>query len=456
MDAKENLQEEANIPVRAVIGSGLILGLAHLFGPLPVACITLFIAAGVMIVLFKKSFHSLVLAGILMLSCVFIEPAPSDLMFCSLIFLGLFTGRYKPRLQGRSVAPILIFLAYFIVSLPGIAISSDQSAALRYYSISFYLFLLTVFICTYATRDNITSILRAYTLAAFFSFLAGLAGYLGLFPDLLMADPFRVKGLFKDPNVFGPFFVPAIILLVDDIIRRAILKIHPMIHVAVITMLSLGVIFSFSRAAWINLSLSLSVYFVLNFKAFRLAKQAPLIVAVLVILAIALGLFLSPLMSDTGIGDFLQERAKIQDYDNNRFNGQLGGLRLIGQNPFGYGPGQFENEIVQITKYELAAHSLYIRTAVENGILGFLLFFTALIFMLLLLLGDHRKAQKAGREQALAKSVGLPPAVPIAIICGILVNSLVVDTIHWRHFWFFIGLGLYYLKEVREEWMDYD
>ena len=435
---------KTTLQISLVVSVGLSLGLIHMLGLFPAVGVILFLAAWVIIAFLNQCYHWLVLVGILLLSCVFMEPSPSDMILSAIIPLGLITGVYKPQINGKALFAILIFLSYFIACIPGIAFTFNQISAFRYFLITIYLYLTALFIGTYTSNHNIKSILRAYILAAFISFLAGLTGYLGLFTDLLMADAFRVKGLFKDPNVFGPFFVPAIIIILDDMNRKIILKTHPFVHGALITLLSLGVIFSYSRAAWINLVVTLFLYLFLNFKTFHFVQKIRLLICIFILFVIIVVLFLSPFMSDNGITDFLQERAKLQNYDNDRFNAHHGGLELINENPFGFGPGQFENEIVQIIDFKIDAHSLYIRTAVENGILGFLLFFGGIAYVILGLLSAHYGIHNEQKEI-------LPPSIIISIIGGLLVNSLVVDTIHWRHFWFFIGLGLYCLKEIREE-----
>lgn len=431
--------------------SGSVIGMIHVFGPLPQAGIILLTMAAI-IAMFKKTYHCFVLAAILLMSCVIIEPSPTDLIFCALIPLGLLTGSCKPDIREKALYAVLFLFAFFIVSLPGIALSFDQFGSLRFYSISFYLFLVAVFICSYANKMNITSLLRAYLFAAILAFLAGLAGYLGFYQELLMSDSFRVKGLFKDPNVFGTFFIPAIIILSDDIIRKTILKTHTALYIILMASLSLGVIFSFSRAAWINLLVSMLVYFTINIKEFRQTKKIRIIVAILIVFALLICLLLSPLMSASGIADFLKYRAKPQDYDTSRFRVQQGGIELSMQNPFGYGPGQFEKVIVRITKSKLSAHSLYIRILAENGFLGFLLFFAGLGYILIQLFFLHYKTTGSNDKKAdsFTSDSSLIPAVPLAVLTGILVNSIVVDTLHWRHFWFFIGIGLYCLKEKKE------
>lgn len=403
-----------------------------------------FLAASVAMTLFPKWFHRVVVLGIVLLSCVFIEPSPSDLILAGAIPLGLLTRTYRPELRSYALGAFLMLAAYNLASLPGIATALDQTYALRYFAITFYLFLIAAFLATYATRDNINSLTRAYVIGAMASFLAGLAGYLGIFQELLMADAFRVKGMFKDPNVFGPFFVPAILFLLEDSRKKTLFRAPSWVHWFMITCMSLGVIFSFSRAAWLNLISSVMVYSLLNLRKLRLKTLIRLFAVSLILLAILVGALLSPFMADTGISEFLLERAKLQKYDSERFGAHHGGLQLLWKNPLGYGPGQFVYVIADETAFEIDAHSLYVRTAVENGVPGFLLFFGGLGYMLFILLLQY--FQDASGEQN-----RVSPAVLLAAFCGLLVNSLVVDTMHWRHFWFLIGIGLYAMQEGKKE-----
>ena len=400
-------------------------------------CLLLFFTACVVVLVRPRVYHWIVLIGVLFLACVFIEPSPSDLIFAAALSIGLITGAYRPRLQGKALTAALVLFASFAVSFPAVLLAKNQIASLRYFTVTFFLFLIMLFVCTYAAGDRMNSILRAYIAAAFLSFVAGLLGYLGFFPDILMADEFRVKGLFKDPNVYGPFFVPAILLLIADVKRKTLLHLSAFIHWLLIMLLTLGVIFSYSRAAWINLAVSVFVYFLLNLGTLRSDQLLRVLSAGVLIPVIIAGLLLSPLFSDTGIPEFLQERAQLQEYDRERFNAQQGGLELVARNPFGYGPGQFEAEIDQATQFKMDAHSLYVRMAVENGIPSFLLFFGALIFLMWELL----------RRRPASSPVMIPASAALAILCGLLVNGIVVDTIHWRHFWFFIGIALCRLRE---------
>jgi O-antigen ligase len=425
MDMRE-YQDVRRIPVIIIIAAGLLIGLCPLFSNLPLMALIFILITYYILLVFPKSFNYLIGLSVILLFCVFIEPSPSDLLFCSLIPLGLIAKAYSPYIPKKAILPLSAFIAYFVLSLPGIIIATDLSSAIRYFLITVYLFGLALFICIYADDKVRINILRAYVIAAILAFVSGFAGFFGLFPELLMADAFRIKGLFKDPNVFGPFMIPAIILLLNDLFKKTLFKVPSPVHIIVIISLCLGIIFSFSRAAWINMIVTLSVYVFLNR---RFINKKRFIITVIIILAVLICLFQTPLFTKAGLTDFLQYRARPQHYDTQRFSTQLSGIKLVLENPFGYGPGQFENVIQRTGKYIMSAHSLYIRTAVESGVIAFLFFISAI----LIILYHTLKTKKT--------------YVYTAIICGLLINSLVVDTLHWRHFWFFLGISLSHLLE---------
>ncbi|MDD2498959.1 MAG: hypothetical protein PHY90_12660 [Desulfitobacteriaceae bacterium] len=87
---------------------------------------------------------------------------------------------------------------------------------------------------------------------------------------------------------------------------------------------------------------------------------------------------------------------------------------------FGFGPGCYED----IASF--SAHSIYARTLVENGIFGLGAF---LIFLAIVLKELYQK-----RDNRFA-------LVILCSIVGILVQGLVIDTIHWRHFFSLLGMA---------------
>ena len=142
-------------------------------------------------------------------------------------------------------------------------------------------------------------------------------------------------------------------------------------------------LFSFSRAAWLNAAVG--VFAMLVVVALRRGgggKAMGILVTLLVSL-IALAVFVSV----TGSANFLSERARLQSYDTSRFNAQETGLRLVAVYPFGVGPGQFESHA------PISTHSAYVRSLAEQGVLGLVTVFSLLIGTLLF----------AGRNAALGR-----------------------------------------------------
>jgi hypothetical protein len=127
----------------------------------------------------------------------------------------------------------------------------------------------------------------------------------------------------------------------------------------------------------------------------------------------------------SGSVGFLEERAHFQSYDAQRFGAQKAGIGLAESHPIGIGPGQFE--LVE----PLSAHSTYVRALAEEGVLGAA---TLIALMFGTLLFATRNAV-LGRD-----TFGIGSGPLLAAWCGLLANSVVIDTLHWRHLWVLAGL----------------
>jgi O-antigen ligase len=108
-----------------------------------------------------------------------------------------------------------------------------------------------------------------------------------------------------------------------------------------------------------------------------------------------------------------------------RFGAQLSGIELAAKYPLGIGPGQFE------AVSPISAHSTYVRALSEEGVLGLLV----LLALLLLTLGFAARNAILGRD-----TYGIGSAALLAAWCGLLANSVFIDTLHWRHFWLLAAL----------------
>ena len=118
--------------------------------------------------------------------------------------------------------------------------------------------------------------------------------------------------------------------------------------------------------------------------------------------------------------------ASFQSYDSERFGAQRRGIGLAESHPIGIGPGQFE------LVAPLSAHSTYVRSLAEEGVLGAVTLL-AIMFGTLLLAARNAVLGRDTYGIGSSAAAGAPGA-------GMLANSVVVDTLHWRHLWLLAGL----------------
>jgi O-antigen ligase len=231
----------------------------------------------------------------------------------------------------------------------------------------------------------------------------------------------RARALFKDPNVFGPFLVPAALIVMHELLEPRLLRSGRLFKLVLLAALTAGILFSYSRAAWLNLVVGVMVMGVILSLRRGGGRRAFVFLGVLVLAAVVVVISIRV----TGQLGFLQERAQFQTYDNQRFGAQAGGIAIAEHNPIGVGPGQFE--LVE----PISAHSTYVRALAEEGVLGFIVLVALLYGTLLMAL---RNAVIGRNTQ------GIASAALLAAWCGMLANSVFVDTLHWRHLWLVAGL----------------
>lgn len=422
-----------------------------------------------------------------LVSIVFIEPAPFDFLF--LIALGLVIwDNYR---QGKTIRHLMNhidkeLLVFICINLVGLVVADSLAVGLKYFLITSYLILLVPVIRYYLHNGgNFKIILRGYYVAALLAATLGLFSFYTGSKSMFMYDEYRILGTFKDPNVFGPFFIPVIVSLFEQIRQKGLKGVSfPLIELLLSTVFMTALVFSFSRAAWLSLVASILVYYIMVFRSLNFK----VIINYLIIL-ICTGTIIIISLIGTGRGDFFVQRLGFQPYDQDRFSKQAesvglnlevayqkGKLRIDRQeddadqtrspkgnlkdkqdqgtkprilffyggdlakvffglkthiavfvrNLVGIGPGQFE------ISYKYAAHSFPVRTFVENGLIGF---GVLVVFILKSLVRSFKNLKKSscGGESSFHTAI-------FPILIALLINGLFVDTIHWRHFWIFFAL----------------
>src|SRR4029079_17833698 len=67
------------------------------------------------------------------------------------------------------------------------------------------------------------------------------------------------RALFRDPNVFGPFLIPGALILAEELVRPRLLRARAPTKALLLFVLMLGVLFSYSRGAWLNAALGFAI-----------------------------------------------------------------------------------------------------------------------------------------------------------------------------------------------------
>jgi O-antigen ligase len=361
--------------------------------------------------------------GFLFIGFVRFEPAPSDLVFTFVIAVAFVTGRF--RLSRVPFAPLALVGALVALSVISVSSALDSSAAVRFLGITVYLGIFFVWLIGYVdSHARARLLVSMYLVAALISAILGALPFVFDSPALEVFTTeggFRAIALFKDANVYGPFLVPAALILVEEMISPRLLRLPQWSKLAAFSVLSVGVLLSYSRASWISFAIGLLV--LLTVALLRRTSTGRLSLAVAGLAGAAV--LLLPVAAFIGATSVIEDRARFQAYDEERFQAQREGLAIGATHPLGVGPGQFDFHAI------IGAHSLYIRVFAEQGPLGLL----ALLLLLGLTFAAAVANVRAGRD-----TFGIGSASLLAIISGLLVNSVVVDTLHWRHLWIFAAL----------------
>ena len=375
--------------------------------------------------------RTLVIAAILLEIIVFREPAPVDLVIVFTLCLGMFLG--KLSFKAISTLGLASLTGFALANLISMHNPFDMERAVWYLAVTLYLVISWVFFVGVLSRYGLSfmgTLINAYCFAGLISAALGVGGYFRLLPDpdtLLLAG--RAKGLFKDCNVYGPFFVPmALFSLVKILDTRNEMRAKLWASFLFLSA-AIGMLLCFSRGCWLNFGVALVVFLavqlvpanfnkenLLNFRVAGITVAAGVLTILVLINTAAVQNMLAMRITDSG----------LQGYDRVRFATQRESLEAAEEQPLGIGPGQAE-----IT-FGYATHSMYMRVLSENGVI-------ALISLLVFIGATAARALQVARqtESPWLRNISL---MVFASIIGHLANSFVIDTVHWRHIWFIYAL----------------
>ncbi|MGV6817449.1 MAG: O-antigen ligase family protein [Thiotrichales bacterium] len=372
-------------------------------------------------------------------SLVMIEPSPFDVVSLLLFVVVLLLGVRMPRKLLRPLFFAGLFLLGNIISFADV---EDFSAAFRYMAISGFLFVIFTLVASliyFNPEKMLNSFWRGYIIAAIVASLIGVLAFADLIPnaeEFLRND--RAKGFFKDPNVYGPYLIAPFLYLTLKTFKLS--GLNKLLTGLLAIIIFAGLAASFSRGAIGNLVfatlllITIQIAFTNSLKQF-IRKS----LALLLLLAAAVVLLGVIVANSSGRLDYLiQERTKlVQTYDaaeGGRFDTQHKTLIHGLGDPIGLGPGE------EVLEFGIEPHNVYLYILTENGWLGFL-GFTGFIFSTIILgIKRLRMGEPVSDEFLIA----------FVVVVSTAVQSLLIDTIHWRHFFFLQGvvwgIALYELR----------
>ncbi len=362
---------------------------------------------------------------VLMSFLAFIEPSPHDVLM--LVLAATCVAARVPF--DRKLLPLLVLLiAWLTGGLLALIQVGDNAKDIQYAGTSFYLCIAAmIFACLFSSGDltRLNTMRVAYTIAAICATTTGYIGFFHLLPGsdmFLLAE--RISGTFKDPNVFGPFLIlPILLLILDTLTRRLRLG-----GLMILIFLLGGLFLSFSRGAWIHFAISAIVAFGILVVSTKEPQQRSRIVLFGLLAVGGITILLIALLSVDSIHDLFVVRAQaVQSYDvgpGGRFWMQELSLGRIIQSPSGLGPFEFDRI------YGMQQHNVYLQGFLVYGWLGGATYLS--MVLITLFIGLRPALVRTPWQNFLIAAYGG--------FVGEVVEGAIVDTDHWRHFFLLLGL----------------
>ncbi|WP_407170112.1 O-antigen ligase family protein [Bradyrhizobium sp. ORS 111] len=368
---------------------------------------------------------------------VFFEPSPYE--FVTLIASVLFfaTGlRMRLVFMPLLFALIVLNVGYSIGAIPFL----DKPEVMNWILTSWYMaitVMLFAMVISEDTEARLDMLRRGLIVGAMIASISGVAGYFHLVPggyDLLTLYD-RARGTFKDPNVLGAFLIlPALFTLQSVVSDRFGKAFRNAIAFGII---SLAILLSFSRAAWGGLIITAAFMLALMvFTSRSQAQRSRIIIMALIAVVLAVAL-VAVLLSLSSVADMFKQRASFdQSYDEGRF-GRFGrhilGAQMALQVPFGIGPLQFHTYFPEDT------HNSFLNAFMSGGWISGVCY-PALVFVSVITGFRYIFVRVPWQRAYLAI---------FSAFLGIVGESFIIDTDHWRHFWMMLGTmwGMYAAAE---------
>ena len=358
---------------------------------------------------------------------VFIEPAPCDLIFALVLVVFARTGL---KIHVATMPLLGLLLLYNLGGLASAAQVLFEPKVIQLISTSSYMAVTAVFFANFVAADPATRvdlIKKAYIFGASFAAVTGLLGYfnVGGLGSLFMLND-RAVGAFKDPNVFSTYLIfPAVALVQGFMLGTHKQKFFCAIAAALILP---ALFLAFSRGAWINVSLSITLMVVMTFilTHSNAMRGRIIIFTILGIAIVAAGV--AVLLMIPAIRDLAMDRfTLVKNYDGGetgRFGRQLIAIPLLLGRPLGFGPTQFAIMLGE------DPHNTFLNAFSSYGWLGGVTYFALVVCNIAI-----------GFRTIIVRSAWQNQSILVfACFLAVTFQGVQIDTEHWRHFYWLLGM----------------
>lgn len=379
---------------------------------------------------FEKLLSALVLLAVGSSFFVMIEPAPTDILMLGAGVAAIAAGRSGgPGVRGVLICGLIYYMATLLASFGA---KTDEDLIAKTLFTRFYLLVTIYAVAAHLYRaswEQTDRFLKAMIAAGVICSLIVVLAKFHLLPhsEMFFRDKFmvRMKGTFKDPNVMGPFLAASLMMALFRVYYR-----RARADIVAAALLAMAIVLSGSRGALLTVGVQTLVFFAViwpdrTWNA-RPSRTLGMILGA-VIIVVGSG---AALVQFGGFREQLAARLERQSYDADRFGSQAEVLSLSMEQPFGHGASSAN----RISSRGVDPHNVYLKVLYEAGIVGLLGFVGMLAFA-------AAQALSAWRCMDNAPKVRLLGAAVFATLVAHGVNSLFIDSTHWRHLFVLAGIG---------------
>ncbi len=358
---------------------------------------------------------------------VFIEPAPFEIAFGLMAAVFMLTGL---RISVMFLPLISLLILYNLGGGMSLMQVADESRAIWFIAISFYMAVMGVFVAAVFSEDTerrLALMKQGYVFAGVIASITGLMGYFDIAGTFDLFTRYgRAMGTFKDPNVFSTFLILPFVVLVQGFFLGSHKR--PTLALLCLLIISAGLFLSFSRGAWAVAVGATGLCIALNFLTARTnAVRVRIVLMGLAGVGFFAVLILAALQFDAIRATFEVRASLNQEYDvgeTGRFGNHLRAIPFMLNLPHGFGPTMFRDYFPE------DPHNTYLNAFSSYGWLGGVAYL-ALVAVTMLV----------GWRLVFKRTPFQRDAIAIwSCFFLLMLQGLQIDTDHWRHFYLQLGL----------------